>query len=73
MKLTKHCLSLFLIAALLLAPTGCAFLTVRRVAMAGGKVVGKKLYEKHQEDKAKNQQASNDQVAAQNGQEDVEH
>jgi len=73
MKQIRYLLSVFLIAALLLAPTGCAFLTARRVAMAGGKAVGKKLYEKHEDAKAKKEQASNEQIAAQDGHEDVKH
>jgi len=57
MKRMKYFLGMFMIAAILFAQTGCALLTTRRVAMAGGKYIGKKLYDKSKEDKAKNEQA----------------
>ncbi len=56
MKRISSLLVMLMIAAVLIAQTGCALLTTRRVAMAAGKVVGKKVYENVKDDKAKNEQ-----------------
>ena len=50
MKKIRNVLSMFVIAAILLAQTGCALITTRKVAMAVGKAVGKKVIEKKIED-----------------------
>ena len=57
MNQTKYLISLSLAAALLLGQTGCALVTTRRVAMAAGKAIGKKVYEKNKEDKARSEGA----------------
>ncbi len=49
MKRKKNLVGLLLISAFLFAQTGCALLTTRKVAMAAGKIVGKKVYEEYKE------------------------
>lgn len=44
-------LALVILAASLLSPSGCAFLTTKRIATMAGKHVAKKGYEKFKEDR----------------------
>lgn len=63
MRRTRCVFGMAIVASILLAQSGCALFTARSVAMAGGKVVAKKAYEKYKEDKAKDDHAQDGQAS----------
>lgn len=56
MKVLTKVLALVILAATLLSPSGCAFLTTKRIATMAGKHVAKMGYEKFKEDRKEKKQ-----------------